>query len=205
MMARVNKTTAFDSAIYIVRTIFVCAFFCLQFLSPASAEMIAATDNELAAVTAGGFSSFTVNGDTILAEFDITTWTYTEVDSFKLGYYDDGLGGPPGWDNDWTNVDFGSPTEDLVTNGVFFETDFENLHDPATRTLKSVKFGVHEMTGTIAAAFNSFSGDVGAGPVHRAINPFTEIVLDHAEFYISITLDGPEKGIQVHFDNAVTN
>jgi len=201
----INKVFAINFRNHIERIFFIPLLFCLLMANPAAAEMIAATDEELASITAGGFSSFTINGNTTLAEFDISTWTYTEIDSFKLGCYDDGLGGPSGWDNDWTNVDFGSPNEDLVTNGVFFETEFENLHTPATRTLKSVKFGVHEMTGTIMADFNSFSGNVGAGPVHRALNPFSEIVLDHTRFWISITLDGPEKGIQVHFDNAVIN
>lgn len=188
---------------HIVRMVFICSIFCLQGLNPASADMVAATDNELAAVTAGGFSRFTVNGDIIRADFDISTWTYTEIASLKLGFYDNGITGQ-GWDNDWTSVQFGSPAEDLSTNGIYFEVEFENLNNPATRVLKSVKFGAHEMTGTIAAAFNSFSGNVGAGVQNRAANPFSEIILDHSGGYISITLDGPEKGIQVHFDNAVT-
>ena len=184
--------------------IYVILFFCLQMPGLASAEMFPVTDEELAAITAGGFSRFAINGDIIRADFDISTWTYTDIASLKLGFYDNGMTGP-GWDNDWTAVQLGSPTEDLFTNGVYFEVEFENFNNPATRRLKSVKFGVHEMTGKIAAAFNSFSGNVGSGVQNRASNPFSEIILDRSGVSISLEVDGEKKGFHVQFDNAVTN
>jgi hypothetical protein len=172
-----------------------------------SAEMVAISDKQLDAVYAQGFANFSIVGDIARAEFDINTFTYTEIDSMKLGYYDDGINGV-GWDNDWTNVKLGSPTEDLVANGVFFEAQFTNINDPSIRELKSVKFGTMGMSGTITADFNTFSGDIAAGtPVsgHRLTPAFTQITSNIGAFYVSIEVDGPNKGIHVHFDNATTN
>ena len=172
-----------------------------------SAEMVAISDKQLDTVYAQGFVNFSIVGDIARAEFDINAFTYTEIDSMKLGYYDDGVNGT-GWDNDWTNVKLGSPTEDLVARGVFFEAQFTNINDPSIRELKSVKFGTMDMSGTITADFNSFSGDIAAGtPVsgHRLTPAFTEIASNNAAFYVSIEVDGPNKGIHVHFDNATTN
>ena len=202
----INKKAGAGSTYYSVRILLICAIlvFSLQVPDLAMSEMISVTDEELAAITAGGFSRFAINGNIIRADFDIATWTYTDIASLKLGFYDNGMTGP-GWDNDWTAVQVGSPTEDLFTNGVYFEVEFENFNNPATRRLKSVKFGVHEMTGKIAAAFNSFSGNVGSGVQNRASNPFSEIILDRSGVSISLEVDGEKKGFHVQFDNAVTN
>ena len=195
-----------------VKAFFIILFFNLfivaTFLPGLSrAEMIEAGDEELAEITAGGFSRFAITGDTARAEFDITTWTYTQIDSMKLGYYDDGITGT-GWDNDWTDISVGAPEQDLVTNGVFFEAVFENINDPANRTLKSVKFGFHDVTGTITADFNALSGHIAPGHPdngHRTAPAFTEITLNGTGFYISLEIDGPNRGYNIHFDNAVTN
>jgi len=94
------------------------------------AQMRVVSDTELDAVSAQGFSKFSIIDNIARAEFDITTWTYTEIDSMKLGYYDDGVTGP-GWDNDWTNVKLGSPTQDLVSKVVFYEAEFTDINDPS--------------------------------------------------------------------------
>jgi hypothetical protein len=169
--------------------------------------MVAISDKQLDAVYAQGFANFSIVGDIARAEFDINTFTYTEIDSLKLGYYDDGINGP-GWDNDWTNVKLGSVTQDLVSKVVFLEAQFTNINDPSIRELKSVKFGTMDMSGTITADFNSFSGDIAAGTTvsgHRLTPAFTEIASNNGDFYISIQVDGPNKGIHVHFGDATTN
>ena len=184
----------------------IFSLFLTLFPSFCSADMNILTDGELSGVFACGFSSFSIDGNTARAEFDILAWTHTDIDSFKLGYYNDGVS--HGWDEDWTNVSMGSEAEDLVFNGVYMEAVFDNIGDPGTRQLKSVKFGTRELTGTISAEFNSFSGQIAAGsPVdgHRLTPVFTEITLDQSGAYISLEVEGDNKGFYIHFDNAVTN
>ena len=170
------------------------------------AQMSALSDKDLENITGAGFSNFSIVNNVVRAEFDIMAWTYTEIDSMKTGYYDDGV--TTGWDNDWTNVDIGSPAQDMVAHSVYFEAVFENIDNPATRQLKSVKLGFMDVSGTIAANFNSFSGDITAGsPIsgHRITPVFTSITMDHTGASISLDVDGAQKGFWVHFDNASTN
>jgi hypothetical protein len=177
-------------------------------LSPIAAEagMTTLTDSELQEVSSQGFSSFTLVDGVARAQFDIKASTYTQIDSLKLGYYNDGT--TIGWDEDWTAVSLGTASQDLVVSGIYLEAVFNNIDDPATRSLKSVKFGTPDMTGSIAAAFNSFSGDIAEGsPIsgHRLAPAFTSISFTNTGCYISLAVDGAQKGWWVHWDKATTN
>jgi len=174
------------------------------------------TDEELSQITGEGFSSFTFENDVAKAYFNIEATTFTEIQSLKMGYYNNGSG--LGWDQDWTNVSLGSSTEDLKVSGVYIEAKFSNLSDPATRTLDYIKLGTPHLTGPVTADFNSFSGRVedGTGTPVVAINGSTSITVDgqrlnlgrqtiysnNAEFYLKLTRTGSQMGWWTYWNNA---
>ena len=159
-------------------------------------------EEELQQVTGAGFSSFTLTDGVARASFNIVARTYTELDSLKMGYYDGG------WDQDWTNVSFGTLDTDLVIRGFYIEASFSNIADPANRVLNSIKLGTPSMTGTISAEFNSFSGRIqdpgGIDLVngHRVnLGPAT-ITCTNSAFQASLNTSGPEKGWWMSWTNA---
>lgn len=127
--------------------------------SSSHAWMWEVSDETLAEITGEGFSSFTLENQVARAYFNIVTTTYTEIDSLKMGYYDDGITGY-GWDENWEGVSLGSPTENLVCKGLYIEAGFSNMTDPANRQLNFVRVGTPSMTGPISANFISFSGHI---------------------------------------------
>lgn len=179
---------------------------------PSFAAMNEMCDEELNQVTGSGFSSFTLtpgpgpSESVARAYFQIVTRTYTEIESLKMGYYNDGS--PLAWDQDWTNVSFGTPETDLIVNGVYIEASFTNISDPANRTLNYIRVGTPSMTGTISAEFNSFSGqikDTGGSDLvnkHRVSLGSATITCTDSAFSASLNTGGPEKGWWMYFDNA---
>ncbi len=171
--------------------------------TPVQAWMWEVGDEELAEVTGEGFSSFTLEDDVARAYFNITASTYTEIDSLKMGYYHDGTS--YGWDQNWTGVSLGSPTEDLVCKGLYLEAGFSSISDPANRQLDYLKFGTPSMTGPVSANFISFSGqikdpsgvDIYNG--HRLSPGQMTIHTNNSNF--EVTLDA-NAGWQVYWDNA---
>lgn len=129
-------------------------FILLSWTSPVHAWMWEVGDQELSEVTGEGFSSFTLTDGVARAFFNINVSTYTQVDSLKMGYYNSG------WDENWTDVSFGSSSEDLQIKGVYIEASFSNISDSATRQLNYIKVGTPDLTGPISADFNSFSGKI---------------------------------------------
>jgi hypothetical protein len=174
--------------------------------APACAGMVVLSDGELAAVAAGGFSSFTIEGNTVRAEFGgIAASTFTEMGALRLGYYNDGAG--TDWDENWTNVKFGSESSDMTISGLYLEAVFDNIADPAARSLKSVTFGTRDASGVLTANFHSFSGDITAGsPIdgHRLAPSFTQISFTNSGLRLSLNIDGAQKGYWIHWDNATT-
>ncbi|HLZ19888.1 MAG TPA: hypothetical protein VKO67_09755, partial [Smithellaceae bacterium] len=84
-----------------------CCFVLLSlalFLPPLSAARTRdLSDSELASIYAYGFSTFTFDGGLATINFNnLTIRTFTEIESMKTGYYNNGT--TTGWDNDWTNV-----------------------------------------------------------------------------------------------------
>jgi hypothetical protein len=117
-------------------------------------SMVQMNDEELSEVTAAGFSNFNLTDDVTKAYFNVEAQTFTEIQSLKMGYYNNG------WDEDWTNVSLGSSTQDLICKGLYIEAGFSNISTSSTRTLDSFKVGASSMTGPISATFNSFSGRI---------------------------------------------
>jgi len=198
-------------------------------------ELKVMNDDEMLDIYATGFSSFTIQdlGYDDLSEtnawFNIRAFTYTEIDSLKLGYHDEYDYKDPtptayGWDEDWENVQIGKieagstddagfldPTEDFSAEGFYFSAIFKDIDDPANRELESVKFGFDDVHGDIKATFNNFSGTIndGAGaPEYNGhslnLGPAT-ITADGGKFEFSLNIDTYDKGYWVTFDNATVH
>jgi hypothetical protein len=152
-------------------------------------SMVQLNDDELSAVTAAGFSSFTLNDQVAKAYFNIETSTFTEIQSLKMGYYNNG------WDENWTNVSLGSSTQDLVSKDLYIEAGFSNISDSAKRTLEYLRVGTLSMTGPISADFNSFSGHIGDGngggvDYSRQNLGHKTITSNNDEFYMQLSRAG---------------
>jgi len=230
-----------------VNKILFVFFIILPFILPASGfcELKAMNDDELLDVyAAAGFATFTIEDSSITesgydeakAWFNIRAYTYTEIDSLKLGYHDeyDYKDPTPGfnWDEDWVDVQIGKiesgsanddagfldPTEDFYARGFYFTAAFTDIDTPATRELKTVKFGFDYVQGDIKANFLSYSGTIddsnnntpeynghrlNLGPVTITADPLD---LGHGVaggMEISLNIENYDKGYWVTFDNAV--
>ncbi|MBN2179735.1 MAG: hypothetical protein JW743_09950 [Deltaproteobacteria bacterium] len=164
--------------------------------------MTCLSDAELSTVYAAGFSSFTITNGIARADLNINISTYTEIDSMKLGYWNNG--GGMGWDQDWTNVILGGsasdPTQDLLLTGIYIEAKFTNIDNPATRTLDYVRFGTPDINGKVSATFNSFTGDVGGTTYTRQNLGATSITAqNNKEFYIELSRTG---GFSFYWEDA---
>jgi len=175
-------------------------------------SMVQMKDDELSDVNAAGFSSFTLTDDVTRAYFNVEAQTFTEIQSLKMGYYNNG------WDEDWTNVSLGSSTEDLICKGLYIEASFSNITNSATRALNSIKVGTPSMTGPITATFTSFSGRIedgtgvpfmlGGQPIdgHRITTLGTRTIYsNNDEFSMQLSNSGPQKGWWFFWKNATVN
>lgn len=183
----------------------VATVLCL--LAPVSgwAGMTAMNDAELSAVVAQGFSSFTMVNGVALADFTgIRAATYTEIDSMKMGYWDNTGGGSKGWDQNWTTVKLGTAANDLVLNGFFIKAVFNpaTIDNPATRELQSFTIGSKDVTGTVAANFQSFSGVVGGSDLSRAALGTKNYQFNHTELSFTLELSASRKGAWVNMGTA---
>jgi hypothetical protein len=123
------------------------------------------SDGQMAAVYGSGFSTFSLTGNIVKIDFSgVTLSTYTTIDSMKMGYYNkSGFA----WDNDWTNVKLGTAGADLVAKGLYIEAEFSDITDLANRKLEYFRIGTPNLTGTVTADFNRFSGTIGSNTYTR--------------------------------------
>jgi len=168
-------------------------------LGVANADMQKMSDDELSNCRAVGFSEFTLQNQIATAEFNIHTDTYTEIDSMKMGYWNNG--NSMGWDQNWESVDMGSSINDLNMNNFIMQAEFENLNNSDPKELKSLRIGYKDVTGEISADFQSLSrsGNSARQSVGQETYEF-----DHDKLILEINLDGniDKKGIRVDFGNA---
>jgi hypothetical protein len=186
-------------------------------------------DNGLSNVYATGFADFQINDlgygnlTETVALFNIQAYTFTEIDSLKLGYHDEYDYKNPtptyGWDEDWENVQLGGsltdPSQDFFGEGFYFAATFENINNSATRELKSFRFGFEYVQGPISANFINFSGTIddsnnntpeynghilNLGPVTITADPGNT---GNGGMEFSLNIDTYDKGYWVTFDNAV--
>jgi hypothetical protein len=181
-----------SAALPYVIFLFVCLWGLVWPPAPASAQMVRLADDELAAITGHGFSSFSVtqeNGlDIARLNLDIRAATFTEIDSLKMGYYDRGAGS--GWDQNWLATDLGENANHLNLSGFFMEARFTNLDDAGSRQLAGVTFGYQSVTGTISTNLQSFSGTIQGVAYDRENLGDTTITLNGE--VVAFTLDVSE-------------
>ena len=169
----------------------LCGSLLVLLLAPAplSAQMARLADDELAAVTGHGFSSFSVtqeNGlDIARMNLDIRATTFTEIDSLKMGHWDKGAG--TGWDQNWLGTDLGEDADHLSLSGFFMEARFTDLDNADTRQLTGITFGYRSVTGTISADLQSFSGTIQGVAHDRANLGETTVTLN--DEVLAFTLD----------------
>lgn len=161
------------------------------------------TDDELSAVTGHGFSTFSLVDGVARIDLGITASTFTEIDSLKLGYWDNG--GGKGWDQNWSGVKLGSSGSDLTFNGFFVQAVFDpaTINDPANRLLIGITFGSQHVTGTLSADFLALSQLAGGVTVNdRAATGNQTYVFNDTELSISAVFAGLNKGVRVNFGSA---
>jgi hypothetical protein len=191
-------------------------------------ELQALDDNGLSDVYATGFADFQINdlggGFTeTVALFNIQAYTFTEIDSLKLGYHDEYDYKNPtptyGWDEDWENVQLGGsltdPSQDFFGEGFYFAATFTNINDSSLRELKSFRFGFDYVQGPISADFINYSGTIddsndntpeynghilNLGPVTITADPGNT---GNGGMEFSLNIENYDKGYWVTFDNAV--
>ena len=192
-------------------------------------ELEVMNDDEMLDVYATGFAEFQINDlgyDNLtetVALFNIQAYTFTEIDSLKLGYHDEYNYKDPipsyGWDEDWENVQIGGdidkPSLDFFGEGFYFAATFENINNSATRELKSFRFGFEYVQGPISADFINYSGTIddsndntpeynghilNLGPVTITADPGNT---GNGGMEISLNIENYDKGYWVTFDNAV--
>ena len=189
-----------------------------------TAELKALNDDEMTEIYATGFAEFQINDlgyDNLtetVALFNIQAYTFTEIDSLKLGYHDEYNYKDPtpsyGWDEDWENVRIGSdiddPSQDFFGEGFYFSAIFENINDSTNRELKSFRFGFNEVEGDIYADFINFSGTIDDSndgtPEYNGhtlnLGPATISSDGNGGFEMSLNIDDYDKGYWVTFDSA---
>lgn len=172
---------------------------------PAAAQLTVLGDGALAAVTGQGFSSFTMADGVAAIDLNLTAGTYANIDSLKLGYWDKGMGNGPGWDQNWTGVQLGSPSSDLTFNGFYVTAVFDpaTLNDPANRQLQSVTLGSKDVTGTLTADFQSLSALHASMPDDDRVSVGTQTYqFNHTELSVTIDLAGAHQGVWFNFGDA---
>jgi hypothetical protein len=160
------------------------------------------SDGELSSVHGAGFSTFTLEGNTVTLNFSgVTLSTWTEIQSMKMGYY---LKGTTAWDNDWTSVSLGTSATDLKAAGLYIKAVFSNITDPAARQLEYVQIGTTSLTGDVSANFNSFSGtlDNGVTNISRTNLGAATITSGGGGFCLSLQRSGSQMGYTFNWSSA---
>ncbi|MGD0276590.1 MAG: hypothetical protein ABSB79_11180 [Syntrophales bacterium] len=192
-------STAYWFVIKAIKVIPVIFLFCtLLFAIPSntSAGMLAMSDTELNSVTGAGFSSFTFNPTTGVAEadFSIVAEGYWQISSMKMGYWNPGSG--LGWDQNWMNVSFGTPSTDIILKNFFIQATFTNFNSPSSRQLTSFELGFKNVvSGQLSGIFNSLSR---IGYAYRSGSPTTQ-TFNPTSFSFVIAPAGSNKGIWTRF------
>ncbi|BBO68032.1 hypothetical protein DSCA_19620 [Desulfosarcina alkanivorans] len=162
-------------------------------------------DRALSSITGHGFSAVSLsreNGQDIArVALDIQSDTWTEIDSLKMGHWDNGLG--PGWDQNWVGVSMGSASAELALADFVFQACFVNIGDDQARELKGITVGFERVNGTLSGVFPSISLVSGVDPVspREDIGPAT-YVFDGDPFLLHINADGDTPGVWFDFGAA---
>ncbi len=174
---------------YLVLIVITTITMVLFSVIPASAEMNLLDDHELSQIAATGFSKFTLlhdANDLARVELNLSAITYTQIETMKLGYWDNGAG--TGWDQNWQNASLGTQAQDLVLRDFIFEAEFTDISDPINRQLLGVTVGFKDVTGTISTDFSAFSGSIKGVAHDRSILGLTTVTLANEPFLLQLKL-----------------
>ena len=170
------------------------------------------SDREMAAVYARGFSSFSLTTDAYgnsLATMtfpNITIGTYTQINQMAMGYYP--INGTTAWDNNWTSVSLGTPSTDLIAQGLYIEAGFSgDMTNPATRQLQYIRIGTTSLKGDVSANFQSFSGTIGGTTYNRTnfgAKTITSTGDINSGFNLSLAGSGSQMGFSFNFGSSST-
>ncbi|PIE74579.1 MAG: hypothetical protein CSA18_04320 [Deltaproteobacteria bacterium] len=178
-------------------------------LSPFSYSLEKLSDSKMKNITGQkAFTRFSVINNTTRIFLNTHIETFTEIDSVKIGYYDrqnHGLG----WDQDWTDLSFGTDTsQTLKIDGLIIKADFDDLN-AANPNLKRLIIGSNHLNGTISGNFNSFTGaykpEVAGEPPSTPVRRIRENIsnknftfdsaTENQGFFIILSPEGPKSGI----------
>lgn len=141
---------------HMVISCFSLFFFFFQ-NSSSYADLSLMTKADMKAMTGqAGFADFSITGDTARIFLDIHLETWTDISSFKAGYYE--KNGSSGWDQDWTEVQIGSESEVFEIDGVVLMADFSDGIGTSSQRLQRIIFGTNRAQGDITARMNAYTG-----------------------------------------------
>ena len=122
------------------------------------------SDDELSATNAQAFFNIAQTSNEYGSQNVITlnlgarVDVIAHIDSFKIGYWDNGGNG---WDYDVTNFYFGGSNQytsasavPLVLKGLFLQVGFDNISNSTTRKLNYIDFGTMSASGSVTGSFN---------------------------------------------------
>jgi hypothetical protein len=122
------------------------------------------SDDELSATNAQAFFNIAQTSNQYGSQNVITlnlgarVDVIAHIDSFKIGYWDNGGNG---WDYDVTNYYFGGSNQytsasavPLVLKGLFLQVGFDNISNSTTRKLNYIDFGTMSASGPVTGSFN---------------------------------------------------
>lgn len=134
------------------------------------------SDEELADTNAQAFFTLTQTSNQYGSQNVITlnlgarVDVLAHLDSFKIGYYDNGGWG---WDYNVTNFYFGGSDQNtnssaapLVLKGLFLQVGFDNISNATTRKLNYIDFGTMSASGPVTGSFrmlNALATSAGTG------------------------------------------
>lgn len=140
------------------------------------AEKQMMSDEELSNTNAQAFFSLVQTSNqygsqnVITLNLGVRVDTLAHVDSFKIGYWNNG---GLGWDYNVTNFYFGGSDQDsnvnaapLVLKGLFLQVGFDNISNATTRKLNYIDFGTMSASGPVTGSFrmlNALASNAGTG------------------------------------------
>jgi hypothetical protein len=125
------------------------------------------SDDELSATNAQAFFSIAQTSNqygsqnVITVNLGVRVDVLAHIDSFKIGYWDNGGNG---WDYDITNFYFGGSNQytsasavPLVLKGLFLQVGFDNISSSTDRRLNYIDFGTMSASGSITGSLNQLN------------------------------------------------
>lgn len=130
------------------------------------------SEAEMAEVSAGSFSEFSIENDQARLWLNVNAETWAEVDRIQASQHSDA------WDQNWHNTQLGADGDYLQMQGFVLEAQFDDINSDS-RQLQTLRMGFEEVSGTMQVEdMQSFSGRVGGSRYYRSDMGQSEITFD---------------------------